>query len=65
MATFLRILAIIFAPPIAVFDKGCGAVLRDYIFQVAIGRDILCLTELQTFDIRLYDNDGKEVFRLL
>lgn len=27
MATFLRILAIIFAPPIAVFDKGCGAVL--------------------------------------
>ena len=39
--------------------------VRNYIFQVAIGRDILCLTELQTFDIRLYDNDGKEVFRLL
>lgn len=39
--------------------------VRNYIFQVAIGRDILSLTELQTFDIRLYDNDGKEVFRLL
>lgn len=39
--------------------------VRNYIFQVAIGRDILCLTELQTFDIRLYDNDGKEMFRLL
>ena len=39
--------------------------VRNYIFQVAIGRDILCMTELQTFDIRLYDNDGKEIFRLL
>jgi len=39
--------------------------VRNYISQVAIGRDILCLTELQTFDIRLYDDDGKEMFRLL
>ncbi len=27
MPTFIRILAVIFAPPIAVIDKGCGAML--------------------------------------
>lgn len=48
MATFIRVLAIIFAPPFAVFDKGCGAILLVCVLMLwgwvpgIIGAGIIC-----------------------